>query len=366
MEIPASTMDQIVNSGRSAGLKLLAATSGHGNTMKRRGALQIPILVLAAGCGRGGLSVSAIRDGGLVAEVSPDRISSSPDMPEIMYRQSTQQFVQISAGDDETCGLKSDGSMLCWGYFGDFPVSSAFGTGYVSRPPSEGWKQVSPGTGFACGIENDDTLVCWGNEDFNLHPPAGTYLAVDARAPCAIRLSDGGIVCWGWAQDWANPVPEGSFKALSSESTFGCALRTDDAVVCWGSSRTVAVPPDGAFGQVVAGALFACGLREDGQLVCWGSVEDWASTTDSREAPQPQGTFVQIAAGAAAACGVRADGTLACWGMVWGLVPPEGNYLQVSVGFTESNAIGVYFCALRTDGIVVCWGGNDYGAASPP
>jgi alpha-tubulin suppressor-like RCC1 family protein len=314
------------------------------------------------------LGVSAIWDGGLVAEVSPDRISSSPDMPELVYRQSTQQFVKISAGDDETCGLKSDGSMLCWGYFGDFPVSSAFGTGYVPRPPSEGWKQVSLWGGLACGIENDDALVCWGNEDFNLHPPAGTYLAVDARAPCAIRLSDGGIVCWGWSQDWANPVPEGSFKALSIGDV-GCALRTDDTVICWGKSRIMAamgVYPDGTFVQIAEGGLFACGLRGDGQLVCWGSVEDWASTTDSREAPQPQGTFVQIAAGADAACGVRTDGTLACWGMVWGLVPPEGNYLQISIGYTEPSEISVYFCALRTDGIVVCWGENNHGAASPP
>jgi hypothetical protein len=359
-------MDQIVNRWRSVGLTLLAVTSGHGDSMKRRGALQIPILVLAAGCGRGGLGVSAIRDGGLAAEVSPDCISSSPDLPELVYRQSTQRFVQISAGDDETCGLKSDGSMLCWGYFGDFPVSSAFGARYVPRPPSESWKQVSSGTAFACGIENDDTLDCWGNADFNLHPPAGAYLAVDARGPCAIRLSDGGIVCWGWAQDWANPVPEGSFKALSIGYAIGCALRTDDTVVCWGSSRRLGVSPDGAFEQVVAGDTFECGLRKDGQLVCWGSVEDWASTTDSREAPQPQGAFVQIATGVSAACGIRTDGTLACWGMVWGLVPPEGNYLQISIGYTEPSEISVYFCALRTDGIVVCWGENNHGAASPP
>jgi hypothetical protein len=51
--------------------------------------------------------------------------------------------------------------------------------------------------------------------------------------------------------------------------------------------------------------------------------------------------------------------------MVWGLVPPSGTYLQVTVGWTDSY-VSVYFCALRTDGIVVCWGGNAFGAASPP
>ena len=337
--------------------------------MKRRIALQIPILLLAAGCGRGGLGAPAIRDGGLGAEVVPDLASGAPDAPELAYRQSTQQFVQIVAGGgDETCGLKSDGSMLCWGNFGDFPVSSAFGTAYVPRPTSEGWKQVSPASGFTCGIKNDDTLVCWGNSGFgNMQPPAGTYLAVDARAPCAIRLSDGGIVCWGVSQDWANPVPEGSFKALSIGYAVGCALRTDDTAVCWGKSRAMAamgISPDDAFVQIVQGGLFACGLRGDGQVICWGSVADWAST-DTREAPQPQGTFVQIASCAYAVCGVRTDGTLACWGMVWGLVPPEGSYVQVSVGASD-DLISVYFCALRTDGIVVCWGGNYAGESSPP
>jgi len=212
MEIPASTMDQIVNSGRSAGLKLLAATSGHGNTMKRRGALQIPILVLAAGCGRGGLSVSAIRDGGLVAEVSPDRISRSPDLPELVYRQSTQQFVQISASDDETCGLKSDGSMLCWGYFGDFPVSSAFGTGYVPRPPSEGWKQVSLWGGLACGIQNDDTLVCWGLQNLRIcshlgGPTLRWMQEPPARFVCRMVVS--------YAGDWLKNGQIQSRKAAS-------------------------------------------------------------------------------------------------------------------------------------------------------
>jgi alpha-tubulin suppressor-like RCC1 family protein len=51
--------------------------------------------------------------------------------------------------------------------------------------------------------------------------------------------------------------------------------------------------------------------------------------------------------------------------MVWGLVPPEGSYIQVSVG-SSADVINVYFCALRTDGIVVCWGGNSAGESSPP
>jgi hypothetical protein len=336
--------------------------------MNRWGAIQIAILVLATGltgCGRGPLGVPAIRDGGL--DAIPDLTPSSPDVPGIVYRQSTQPFVQVSAGGGgETCGLKSDGSMLCWGGFGDFSASGSYGSAYIPRPPAEGWKQVSPAGGFTCGIKNDDTLACFGNAQWgNMQPPEGTYLAVDASAPCGLRLSDRGIVCWGSAEAWANPVPEGSFKALSIGGNCGCALRIDETVVCWGTSRVMAAmgeTPDGTFVQVAVGFFSACGLRKDGQVVCWGSVKDWTGT-DSRVAPQPQGTFVQISADAYTYCGVRTDRTLACWGMVDGFVPPEGSYLQVSVGSSNDLA---YFCALRTDGIVVCWGGNYEGESSPP
>jgi hypothetical protein len=335
--------------------------------MKWRAVLIIQILLSAVGCDGGGLGNPASRDGGLGAEVGPDLVASSPDAP--VYRQSTQPFVGVSAGGgDETCGLKSGGSMLCWGNFGDFPISNAFGEAYVPRPHSEGWKQVSPAAGFACGIKNDDTLVCWGNSGFgNMQPPSGTYMTIDARGPCGLGLSDGRIICWGVAQDWANPVPTGSFRALSIGDGVGCGLRTDGTAVCWGNSRSMAAmgtTPDGAFLQVAQGGLFSCGLRGDGQVVCWGAIVDWAST-DAREAPQPQGTFVQIAAGADAACGVRTDGTLACWGAVWGLLPPAGSYRQVSVGSSD-DVISVYFCAIRADGIVVCWGGNHAGESSPP
>jgi hypothetical protein len=336
--------------------------------MRRLAALQIPILFLAAACGRNGLGVPASQDGGLVSDTPADLATDSADAPGVVYRQSTQKFVQVSAGGgQETCGLRADGSMLCWGYFGDFPESSAFGSAYVPRPPAEGWKQVSPASGATCGIKNDDALVCWGvPRSTNLEPPAGRYLAVDARGPCAIRLSDGGIVCWGSAEDWGNTVPDGRFKQLSIWDA-ACALKEDDTAVCWGHSRIMAAmgaTPDGAFLQVVSGGLFACGLRRDGQLVCWGSTKDWLGS-DPRVARQPEGAFVQIAAGAGAACGVRTDGSLACWGMVWGTAPPEGSYLQVTVGYSY-DAVPLYFCALRTDGTVVCWGGNSDGESSPP
>lgn len=333
--------------------------------MRERSVLVMVLTVL--GCGRDGLGNRV-----LLPEAGTDQGGAGDDAPSSTFRESTGPFVRVECGGtDETCGLKADGAMVCWGRFGDFPPSAEYGPSYVPRPLVDGWKDVSPASPFTCGITRADALLCWGlpfeRSGESLHPPDGTYHDVDARGPCAIRLADGGVTCWGPALDWGATMPDGNFTMLRIGDA-ACGLRNDGEVACWGNQRIVEAlgpTPRGPFKEIAQGGLFSCALRPDGELVCWGvAVPAW-SGADARQAPAPDGKFAQIAAGANAACGVRMDGSLACWGMVWGAVPPPGQYLQVSVG-SSGAPVPVYFCALRVDGIVVCWGGNSSGESSPP
>ncbi len=55
------------------------------------------------------------------------------------------------------------------------------------------------GHGHSCGIKTDGTVACWGNNDWGQSDaPEGTFTAISAgnAHTCGIR-SDGTIACWG-------------------------------------------------------------------------------------------------------------------------------------------------------------------------
>src|SRR5262245_27776175 len=67
----------------------------------------------------------------------------------------------ISAGGFHTCGVKTDGTLACWGQ---------------ATPPGGTFTQVSAGFAHTCGVKTDGTLACWGaNGDGQATPPGGTF-----------------------------------------------------------------------------------------------------------------------------------------------------------------------------------------------
>ena len=63
-------------------------------------------------------------------------------------------FVSVSTGEAHTCGLKTDGSVLCWGYNSDGQ----------STPPDGPFASVSAGLSHTCGVKTDGSVVCWGDD----------------------------------------------------------------------------------------------------------------------------------------------------------------------------------------------------------
>jgi hypothetical protein len=164
-------------------------------------------------------------------------------------------------------------------------------------------------------------------------------------------------------------------------SAHACGLRPDRTLACFGSdSRGQATPPAGEFSKVSTGTASSCALRENGDLVCWGGVL-------AQSARRPTGLFVDVSVGFAHACAIRTDQTLACWtevepgepyepNVVLVGVPPDGTFIQVSVGgSTESERVDysdveelfwVEACALDTGGDARCWrSGGDRVEAGP-
>src|SRR6185295_19753645 len=92
----------------------------------------IATAVFAAACGKGSLSAA---DAG------------APDVDG-----STLGFLQISFRGDHSCGLRTDGTLACWGVnLSDETVA----------PPGT-FLQVAMGSEHACALRTDGTVTCWG------------------------------------------------------------------------------------------------------------------------------------------------------------------------------------------------------------
>ena len=149
------------------------------------------------------------------------------------------QFSGVSAGDDYTCGVKTDGSVVCWGR----PFANV---GQLS-PPSGSFSSVSAGGNHTCGLKADGSVVCWGaNSSGQSSPPSGSFSSISAGAShtCGVK-ANGSVTCWDYnfaGQSW--PSPSGSFSSVSAGFSHTCGVKTDGSVACWGGEKVVEIPRD--------------------------------------------------------------------------------------------------------------------------
>lgn len=259
----------------------------------------------------------------------------------------------VDAGTKHTCGVRSNGTVTCWGSNTDWQEKYSG----QALPPTGTFGSVSAGGYHTCGVWTDGTVACWGSNDHGqAAPPQGAFRSVSAgdHYTCGIR-ADASLACWGWNGHGQAAPPTGSFQAVSSGNHHACALRADGRMNCWGWNEFgQATAPSGSFSSVSAGLFHSCGLRMNGTITCWGGNE-------AGQATPPPGPFVSVSAGGGSTCGVRPDQSIACWGanQHGQAAPPPGSFESVSVGWPHA-------CGMRTIGSVICWGSNTYGRATPP
>jgi cysteine-rich repeat protein len=249
-------------------------------------------------------------------------------------------FVQGAADFENTCGVRADGGLQCWGerYPHLFP----------SQLPAGRFQSVAIYEGGGCALRTDGSAACWGDVSVGvLAPPAGafTQMVVEYEHACGLR-TDGSAECWGSGP--ASNAPETAFTQITSGPGYSCGLREDSTVECWGSGPA-ALPPSGPFSSISGGYDTACGIRGDGTVECWGDFP-----------ASPEGQFSAIDAEFIDGCGLRTDGTVLCWSRYFGdYSPVTGPFVQVWSG-------GQHACALRADGSVECWGSNESTESTPP
>ena len=172
----------------------------------------------------------------------------------------------------------------------------------MSTPPKGRFVSVGAGLLHSCGLKTDGTVACWGsNEDSKGNylgqstPPVGTFTSVSVGFlhTCGIRM-EGSVVCWGSNSGLngsfrgQSTPPEGTFASISAGAYHTCVVKINGAATCWGWARQgQSTPPDGTFVSVSAGSLHSCGIKTDGTAVCWGGDDFGQSTI-------PGGLFVPV------------------------------------------------------------------------
>jgi alpha-tubulin suppressor-like RCC1 family protein len=248
------------------------------------------------------------------------------------------------------------------------------------------WKDVSAGDYFTCGVKTGGSLLCWGeNEDGQLGRGTSNFAEAGDETPteigtdyasvttgkihaCAINNSNEAF-CWGGNDDSQCGNTGGATDCENAGQCFKTPTEVSGSLSTWTTLE--------------AGGFFTCGMQ-DGSLECWGDNSDGQlGDTTNVEKSEPtsvsvgsmSGTAtVSISAGWNHACAERNDGTVWCFGagvdgqLGDGTNSQSATPVQTSASGAGLNVVGVgdyHSCANNTsyaNGITIsCWGRNGHG-----
>ncbi len=166
------------------------------------------------------------------------------------------------------------------GTAGDFTLTlEGLGQGTVeprSPAPSSSYISLIVGELHTCGLRTDGSVVCWGSDQYGQSSPPSddkfTSIVAGAYHTCGIR-ADGSAICWGSDQYGQSSPPSGDkFTSIVAGEHHTCGIRVDGSAICWGSDLygQSSSPSGDKFTSIVAGEHHTCGIRVDGSAVCWG------------------------------------------------------------------------------------------------
>ena len=226
-------------------------------------------------------------------------------------------WAQISSGRYNTCGIKTDGTLWCWGSNG----SGQLGQGDASDRSTAtqvgvatNWANVSTGGAHVCATKTDGTLWCWGA---NTNGQVGVGDNTNRTTPTQVGTDT------TWTQ-----------VSGANASSHSCGIKSNGTLWCWGlntygrlgvgdtTDRNAPVQVGAAtnWSSVRLGAGHSCATKTDNTMWCWGlniSGQLGVGDTTDRYTPTQVGaatTWRTPSPGNSFTCATKTDGTLWCWG----------------------------------------------------
>ncbi|MFH0799997.1 MAG: Ig-like domain-containing protein [Pseudomonadota bacterium] len=331
----------------------------------------------------------------------------------------TADASKVTGGTVFTCGIKSDGTLYCWGK-NDVGQVGRGDTVTPQKTPrlvtGASWSSVSAGDAHACAIRTNGDLYCWGyNADGELGTDAPnendtpvltgsgySFVSTGYQHTCGIK-TDGTLLCWGdntnnqlggGSNPQNTPIQIGAettWVIVSSGENHTCAIRTNGALYCWGDNSSgqcgdpalggsVTTPQrvgtDSDWAHVSAGSSYTCAVKSNGNGYCWGAGTNGRlgnGTTDQKTSPTALSVasgWSKIAAKNVHTCGIKTDGSIYCWGNdTNGRLGDNATTQQASPtaptdpsGWASIVVGGDQSCAIKSQGnAFYCWGANGSG-----
>jgi alpha-tubulin suppressor-like RCC1 family protein len=209
----------------------------------------------------------------------------------------------IASGYRNSCAIRGDGTVACWGDNSIGQIGTAAGGTMaitpVAIPGVTNAVSLSTGALDSCAVRSDRSVICWGHDFALPTTAAGIINAVKVTVGyshyCALQTS-GTVVCWGSNKQGQLGVPDAGPSAatlpclddaiaIAAGYFHTCAVRSNGSVVCWGGNdkgqvgttnvgSTVTSPVqiagiDDAI-DITAGNSLTCAFRLGGRVSCWG------------------------------------------------------------------------------------------------
>lgn len=315
-----------------------------------------------------------------------------PQSSSLMAKIEVTHAVDIASDSDHTCVLLSYGTVECWG--NSRRVGIQVRSDYYELPSATPPRQVADlrdaiaiiaSAGQTCALRSDKSIYCWGRnylQDLRKNLIRASAIPVKAQNinkavsivaglehTCA--LLDGGTVsCWG----------------NGAEGKLG-----NPASISLGETPVMPYRVEGAT-SISSNYEFTCVLHQSGNISCWGN--NWAGQLGNGEtgwgefapdnfSPRPvyaddMSDAIQVTAGGSHTCALNQDKSVSCWGFnnfgqlgngkegtgrpLYGFLVETQPVKVLDINDAKAVSTGWnHTCALHENGSVSCWGRDGHG-----
>jgi hypothetical protein len=247
--------------------------------------------------------------------------------------------VAVAGGDFNTLALRSNGTLVAWGYQ---PAVLRSQARFVT---------IACGAQHCLAVDENGTLTAWGNNDYGqCEAPAGLSKSVVSVAAgdahSLALLGTGQVIAWG-----DNTYGQTTLPAVLVPTGY---YVYDPSL---GHYIWVSTPPPPVV-AMAAGRIHSLVVMANNTVIAWGD-----DSYGESDVPVTLTNAVAVAGGYAHSVALCADGTVTAWG--------DDSYGQTDVPAGLTNVVAIAAgdfdtLALLADGSVMGWGDNSCGQLDVP